>query len=108
LDDNKQKAWRPIAWCSFLVGKYEQASDYFTKIIATNPNPTDYLNAGHTQMALGKNKEAVRLYGLSLKHPDNSPEKFIESFTNDIPDIVGAGVEENDIPFILDRLMYDL
>jgi tetratricopeptide (TPR) repeat protein len=108
LDKNKFKAWRPIAWCSFLTGKYEQGRDYFKKIMETNPNATDYLNAGHTQLALGNNKEAIHLYSLSLKHPDNSLEKFMEAFANDIPDIVQSGVKEEDIPFILDRVMYDL
>ena len=108
MEKNKQKAWRPIAWCSFLIHKYEQAMDYFYKIIDTNPNATDYLNAGHTQLAMGNIKEAIRLYSLSLKHPDNSLDKFIESFTNDVSDIIQAGVSEQDIPFILDRIMYDM
>jgi tetratricopeptide (TPR) repeat protein len=108
LDKNKSKTWRPIAWCSFLTGKYEQAWEYFKKIMESNPNATDYLNAGHTQLALKNNKEAVRLYGLSVKHPENSQEKFMEAFANDIPDIVGAGVDAQDIPFILDRVMYDV
>ena len=108
MEKNKQKAWRPIAWCSFLIHKYEQAMDYFYKIIDSNPNATDYLNAGHTQLAMGNIKDAVRLYSLSLKYPDNSLDKFIESFTNDISDIVNAGVNEQDIPFILDRVMYDM
>jgi len=108
MEKNKQKAWRPIAWCSFLIHKHEQAMDYFYKIIDSNPNATDYLNAGHTQLAMGNIKEAVRLYGLSLKHPDNSLDKFIESFANDISDIVQAGVNEQDISFILDRIMYDM
>jgi tetratricopeptide (TPR) repeat protein len=108
LDKNKPKAWRPIAWCSFLTGKYEQAWEYFKKIMEANPNATDYLNAGHTQFALKNNKEAIRLYGLSLKHPENSQEKFMETFMNDIPDIIRTGVNAQDIPFILDRVMYDV
>jgi tetratricopeptide (TPR) repeat protein len=108
LDKNKCKAWRPIAWSSFLSGKYEQAWDYFKKIMESNPNATDYLNAGHTQLALGNNKEAIHLYGLSLKSPENSLEKFKEMFSDDIPDIVLAGVKKQDIPFILDRIMYDV
>jgi tetratricopeptide (TPR) repeat protein len=108
LDKNKQRAWRPIAWCSFLIGKYEQAWDYFKKIMQTTPNATDYLNAGHTQLAMGNNQEAIHLYGLSLKSPDNSIEKFIKSFANDVPDLVRAGVKEEDIPLILDQIMYDV
>ncbi|MDR1437054.1 MAG: hypothetical protein LBI65_02930, partial [Candidatus Symbiothrix sp.] len=108
LDKNKQKAWRSIAWCSFLSGKYEQAWEYFEKIMETTPTATDYLNAGHTQLTRGNNKEAMQLYLLSLKSPGNSIEKFIESFTDDIPDLIQAGIKKDDIPFFLDRIMYDL
>jgi tetratricopeptide (TPR) repeat protein len=108
LDKNKQKAWRPIAWCSFLTGKYEQASEYFRKIMEASPNATDYLNAGHTQLAMENIKEAVRLYVLSLKSPENSVEKFTESFTNDIPDLIQAGIRKEDLPFILDTILYEM
>ena len=108
LIDKKEKAWRPIAWCSFLVKKYDQAMTYYQKILESpKPNSIDYLNAGHTQLALGNFKEAVGLYVQSLKDPSNSLEKFREAFSNDIPDLIRAGVSENHIPFILDMLMYE-
>lgn len=108
LSPSKEKAWRPIAWCSFLTGKYEQAMNYYQKILEGEPNATDFLNAGHTYLAMGNAKEAIHLYDLSLTNPDNSLDKFIESFTNDIPDLVRAGVSENDLPYILDKLMYEV
>jgi tetratricopeptide (TPR) repeat protein len=107
MSDKKEKAWRPIAWCSFLTGKYKEASDYYGKIMENcNPNAVDYLNAGHTRLALKNNKEALNLYKLALNVPDNSYEKFIESFTADIPDLLNAGVKEENIPVILDSLLY--
>ncbi|MDR0507639.1 MAG: tetratricopeptide repeat protein [Dysgonamonadaceae bacterium] len=108
LDENKQKTMRPIAWCSFLNGKFRQAEDYYKKIIEENPDSTDYLNAGHTQLATGNYEEAIRLYGLSLKCPNNSVEKFMKSFRNDIPDIVHAGIKKEDIPYIMDQILYDM
>ena len=108
LTNNKEKAWRPIAWCSFLNGKYEQALDYFQKIIDSNPNTIDYLNAGHTCLAMGNNKEALDLYGSALNSSGNSFEKFVESFVADIPDLLNAGVKANDIPIILDSLAYGM
>jgi len=108
LTDKKEKAWRPIAWCSFLVGRYDQAMGYYQKILeSTKPNFIDYLNAGHTRLALGNFKEAIDLYALSLKDPANSLEKFREAFSNDMPDLIHAGISENYIPFILDMLMYE-
>jgi tetratricopeptide (TPR) repeat protein len=108
LTNNKEKAWRPIAWCSFLSGKYEQALDYFQKIIASNPNAIDYLNAGHTRLAMGNSKEALELYKSALNSNGNSFEKFTESFVADIPDLLNAGVKTDDIPIILDSLVYGM
>jgi tetratricopeptide (TPR) repeat protein len=108
LADNKEKAWRPIAWCSFLTGKYEQALDYFKKIIDSNPNDTDYLNAGHTCLAMGDNREALKLYKSSLAVDGNSFEKFAKTFTADVPDLLNAGVKPDDIPVILDCLVYEI
>ncbi|MDR2692320.1 MAG: tetratricopeptide repeat protein [Dysgonamonadaceae bacterium] len=108
LTNSREKAWRPIAWCSFLTGKYEQALDYFKRIIDSNPNDTDYLNAGHTCLAMGNNKEALNLYKSAIAANGNSFEKFMESFTADIPDLLNAGVKAGDIPVILDSLVYGM
>jgi tetratricopeptide (TPR) repeat protein len=107
LSDNKEKAWRPVAWCSFLTGKFKEAEDYYVKIVNKNPNAVDYLNAGHTELALGNNKEALHLYNLALNISGNSIEKFTESFAADIPDLLNAGVKAENIPIILDSIMYN-
>jgi tetratricopeptide (TPR) repeat protein len=108
LSKNKEKALRPIAWCSFLTGKYKEATDYYTEILKNNPNAVDYLNAGHVCLAMGNNKEALKLYRQALNALDNSYEKFIESFTPDIPDLLQAGVKQENIPILLDCLMYGI
>ena len=108
LTDKKERAWRPIAWCSFLVRKYEQAMSYYQKIMdSPKPNSIDFLNAGHTQLAMGNFKEAIDLYTLSIKNPESSPDKFRGDFEKDIPDLMLAGVSGNHIPLILDMLLYE-
>jgi tetratricopeptide (TPR) repeat protein len=108
LTDGKEKAWRPIAWCSFLTGKYNEAMDYYSKILESNPNAIDYLNAGHARFALGNNKEALSLYRAALNAQGDSFEKFLELFTADIPDLLHAGVKPENIPVLLDSLMYGM
>ena len=108
LTGNKEKARRPIAWCSFLTGKYQEAMDYYTEILGNNPNAIDYLNAGHVCLAMGKNKEALKLYRQALSAQGDSFEKFLESFTPDIPDLLQAGVIQENIPILLDCLMYGI
>lgn len=109
LDSKKsQKAWRPIAWCSFVTGKYDQARNYYQKILDNNPNEQDYLNAGHTEWVLNNMKETLRLYVLSVQSKDGNIHKFMEQFNQDIPELLAAGVEEEDIPLLLDQLRYQL
>jgi tetratricopeptide (TPR) repeat protein len=108
LSKNKEKAWRPIAWCSFLTGKYKEATDYYAKILENNPNAVDYLNAGHVRLVMGNNKEALNLYHQALNAQGNSYEKFIELFTADISDLLQAGVKQENIPVLLDCLMYGI
>jgi len=108
LDKNKEKAWRAIAWCSFLMEKYEQATSYFGKIIESNPNATDYLNAGHTQLVLGELKQAIIWYDFAIRMPGNSIENFIKTYNADIPDLQNAGVKDDDIRFILETLSYEI
>ena len=106
LSKSKEKAWRPIAWCSFLTGKYNEAMDYYTKILESNPNVIDYLNAGHVRLAMGANKEALNFYRQAINVQGDSVEKFLELFTADIPDLLHAGVKPENIPILLDCLMY--
>jgi len=108
LSKNKEKAWRPIAWCSFLTGKYKEAMDCYAKILESNPNAIDYLNAGHVRLAMGNNKEALNLYNQALSAQGNSYEKFLEAFTADLPDLLQAGVKAENIPILLDCLMYGI
>jgi tetratricopeptide (TPR) repeat protein len=108
LANNKEKAWRTIGWCSFMLRKYQQAEDYFNRIIESNPTSTDYLNAGHVQLALGKNKEALRLYYSALRKSKQPIKDFIDdTFSNDISDLIQIGIKEEIIPFILDSFMYN-
>jgi len=106
LDSKSTKAWRPIAWCSFLTGKYDQARNYYNKIIDSHPNMQDYLNAGHTEWALQNIKKALTYYQKAVEVESNDFHKFREQFNLDIPDLLIAGIEESEIPLMLDQLRY--
>ena len=108
LDPANMKAWRPIAWCSFLVGKYDQARGYYKKIIDNQPNTQDFLNAGHTEWALQHVKEALALYRKAVEKESGDFQKFRELFDQDIPDLLVAGIEEAEIPLMLDQLRYTI
>ena len=108
LDNKSHKAWRPIAWCSFLTGKYDQARNYYKKITDSQPDTQDYLNAGHTEWALQNIKGALSYYKQAIEADDYDFNKFREQFIQDIPDLLVAGIEENEVPLMLDQLQYTL
>lgn len=108
LDSQSTKAWRPIAWCSFLIGKYDQARNYYRKILDNKPTTQDYLNAGHTEWVLQQLKSAVNHYTAAVRREQGNFQSFQEAFEQDIPDLLQAGVEEEEIPLMLDQVRYSL
>jgi len=104
--ENEIKAWRAIAWCSFLSGKFEQAQRYCTKLLGKRPSHSDLLNAAHVEWSLGNRHEALEFYKQSIKmNNDNLPE-FLAGFEKDIPALLNAGIKEDEIPIMTDRLKY--
>ncbi|MDR0545982.1 MAG: tetratricopeptide repeat protein [Dysgonamonadaceae bacterium] len=107
LANNKEKAWRAIAWISFLLRKYNQAADYYQRLIDGEPGVADYLNAGHVQLAMNQPKEAIHYYALSYQTAKQSLAEFTEMFQNDVPELIESGVNQDIIPLILDKVFYE-
>jgi tetratricopeptide (TPR) repeat protein len=107
LDAGSHKAWRPIAWCSFLTGRYDQARNYYRKIIREdNPGMHDLLNAGHTEWALQNNRKAINFYLQAIDSGGRNFRKFREQFLRDAPGLIVAGIQDTEVPSMLDHLMY--
>lgn len=106
--DGNNKAWRPIAWCSFLTGKYDQARNYYKKILSNQPNTQDLLNAGHTEWALQNIKGAIEFYRQAVEKENRDFYKFQEEFNQDTPDLIVAGIEDTEISLMMDQLRYVL
>jgi len=108
LSDESPKTWRPIAWCSFMCKKYDQAGKYYEKILQFNPTIEDFLNAGHLEWCKGLPKNAIEVYkrGIRLTHtilPD-----FMEMFQKDVNELINHGINPDDISPVRDELMYEL
>ncbi len=106
LSPGNTKVWRPIAWCSFLTGKKEQAEKYLLKIIANEPNKHDYMNIGHVQWSLGKRKEALEYYQKSISKEGFTEPEFLEVFEEDLPYLLRQDIDSEDVPIMLDQLRY--
>ena len=108
LEPGNKKVWRPIAWCSFLTGKKEQAERYFLKFINDEPSKHDYINMGHVQWSMGNRKAALDYYQKSISKNGFSEAEFLEVFEDDLPHLQSQGIDQDDVPIMLDQLRYFL
>ncbi|HPF52153.1 MAG TPA: tetratricopeptide repeat protein [Draconibacterium sp.] len=106
LEPGNKKVWRPIGWCSFVVGKKEQAEKYFTMLIESDPNKHDLMNMGHVQWSQGRRKEALQYYKKAITQTDFTESEFFDVFDEDLPYLIKQGVNQDDVPIMLDQLRY--
>ncbi len=102
-ESDSVRAWRGIAWCSFILCKYEQAIRYYMKIIEKKPATAEYINAGHTAWSMGNIKQAAKLYGKAASMI-NDKELLIEMFNKDKKYLADKGISDDDIALMIDML----
>ena len=102
LKPDYPKAWRAIAWCALLAGRMDKSIEYYDKLMKARPTGNDSLNAGHAYLVSGNIQHAVALYRQSRKLL--GAEAFEAEFEKDRPILIGRGIQEQDIPLILDLI----
>lgn len=101
METNCIKAWRAIGWCSFASGKYAQAMKYYEKVMDNAPVAADYLNAGHVAWVMKDLEKTAKLYGKAVT-TSGSKTAFLEMFEKDRETLLKKGIDEKDIPLVLD------
>lgn len=105
MDNSKHRAWRPIAWCSFLLNDYERAIDYYDRIARHDkPSAQDLLNRGHVLLCQGKTQEAINTYRESLNLMGGVTKKFRNAFKGDALELRLHGVSAVDQALIPDAV----
>ncbi len=105
MDNAKHRAWRPIAWCSFLLSDYDRAIDYYERIVHDDkPSPQDYLNRGHVLLCQGRMQEAIESYRQSLQGMGGNSEKFRSAFKDDGMELRLHGISAVDQALIPDAV----
>ncbi len=104
LAPDNSKIHRPIAWCSFVLGKLENAEKYFEKIISKEGNKYDYMNLGHVYWAMGNKELAIKNYRNSLNKAENNHKWFASMMEEDKPHLIRYNISAFDIPLMLDYL----
>ena len=106
MDGAKHRAWRPIAWCSFLLNDYDRALDYYDRIANEDtPSAQDMLNRGHVLLCQGKTQDAIQTYRQSLQLMDNDAKRFRQAFKGDAVELRLHGVSSVDQSLIPDAVI---
>jgi len=100
------KILRPIAYCYFALGKFDDSTKYYERLSAGKLNAHDLINMGHLALCKGNKKEAVDLYRQSIISGEITKEKFMAIFTEDRNLLVSLGVNSEDLPILLDYLLF--
>lgn len=105
LSESSQKTKRPIAWCLFCTGKYDEALKHFLAILQSDaPLAEDWINAGHTYLAMRKIKEATEHYRKAHDSMD-SHASFIQIFDRDLAELDRLGFSYEETRILLDQLI---
>lgn len=105
MENTKHRAWRPIAWCSFLLSDYDRALDYYERIARDDePTAQDLLNHGHVLLCKGKTQEAIATYRESLHLMEGDCRKFRSAFKGDAMELRLHGISTVDQALIPDAV----
>ncbi|TLX74951.1 tetratricopeptide repeat protein [Labilibacter sediminis] len=106
LDQSNTNVWRPIAWCSLVTGNFDQAEKYYHKLLISSTNTHDFINLGHVYWCKNNRKEALKFYQKATKQLKNTYSEFFDTFTEDLPLLIKNGIDQDDVPIMLDQLKY--
>ena len=102
----KHRAWRPIAWCCFMLGKNEEALNYYEKIVTEDsPTSQDYLNYGHLRQTMGEMGKAIELYRKSLELENKKIDSFSKLYVADSKYLLAKGITAEDYALVLDAVI---
>ncbi|MBW6500154.1 MAG: tetratricopeptide repeat protein [Bacteroidales bacterium] len=100
------KILRPIAYCYFALGRFDDSEKYYDRLSEGRLNAHDHINMGHLSLCKGNRKEAIELYRLSYNSGEISLEEFINIFTEDESLLISLGINQDDLPILLDYLLF--
>lgn len=101
------KVWRAIILCSFKAGNLRQAAYFSALLLEKNPlTAYDYVLSAHVDWCLHDTKKALPAYRKGLEILQNNWEQFVALFLQDTETLKGNGIDEQEIPLMLDGIDY--
>ncbi len=107
-DPGNLKILRPIAYCYFALGKFDDSEKYYDHLSVGKLNAHDKINMGHLALCKGNKKEAIALYSQSIMSGEVSKEEFMTIFAEDKQLLISLGINPEDLPILLDYLLFTI
>lgn len=105
LQPDNLKVTRALAWTELMNGNKEKSATLYERLIAGEPDASDYLNAGHAELLKGNNRAALNLYKLASA---NNRKDFEQAYLADIPTLTEAGADPTALHIMLDLTLNEL
>jgi tetratricopeptide (TPR) repeat protein len=102
------KILRPIAYCYFALGRFDDSEKYYDRLSAGKLTAHDLINKGHLALCKGSKREAVDLYRQSITSDEITKEQFMSVFAGDQGLLISLGVNPDDMPILLDHLLFSI
>lgn len=94
MTKGKTSAQRAIAWCYFMMDRYDKAIEMYNKILDKNDAiAEDWMNTGHVYLVNNDIKSAISFYKKAIELQDKK-SSFYEIFSSDIKTLKSKGVDE--------------
>jgi tetratricopeptide (TPR) repeat protein len=107
-DPGNIKILRPIAYCYLALGRLDDSEKYYDRLSEGKLNAHDMINKGHLALCKGKKKDAIELYRQSITGFELTKEQFISIYSEDKNILMKNGINPDDLPIILDYLLFIL
>jgi len=104
LNPNQSNCQRALAWTYLVTKQLEQADKHYQALLSKKPIAKDFLNAGHTALAMGNIKNATKHYMAyhRMLEPDTASFSIPSDDMKILMDIYGIDIR--DIQFITDYI----
>jgi tetratricopeptide (TPR) repeat protein len=102
------KILRPIAYCYFALGRFDDSEKYYERLSAGKLTAHDLINKGHLALCKGKKREAADLYRQSIAMDEITSDQFMNIFSSDQELLISLGVNPDDLPILLDYLLFNI
>jgi len=105
-DPGNLKILRPIAFCYFALGRFGDSEKYYERLSSGKLTAHDFINRGHLSLCQGRKKEAVDFYRLGIGSGQVTLTEFMRIFEEDRTLLLSLGVNPEDLPILLDYLLF--